>query len=97
MIAYLGDIDVAEEMRAEAEKDLVAEYHRALLDTGVSDYDAATCWHDYLLGMTQVPLISALGCAFAVETERGDDMMAAMLRRGCAAIRDLGTLELITS
>lgn len=85
-------------MRAEAERDLVAEYHRALLDTGVNDYDDAACWHDYVLGMVQVPLISALGCAFAVETERGDDMMAAMLRRGgCAAIRDLGTLELITS
>lgn len=42
-----------------------------------------------------MPLISALGCAFSIETERGDDMMAAMLRRGCQAIRDLGTLDLI--
>ena len=95
-LAYFTGTSLEPALRAEAEKDLVAEYHRALLDTGVSDYDAATCWHDYLLGMIQVPLISALGCAFAVETERGDDMMAAMLRRGCAAIRDLGTLDLIT-
>ena len=96
-LAYFTGTSLEPALRAEAERDLVAEYHRALLDTGVSDYDAETCWHDYLLGMIQVPLISALGCAFAVETERGDDMMAAMLRRGCAAIRELGTLELITS
>ncbi|KDE99162.1 aminoglycoside phosphotransferase [Mycolicibacterium aromaticivorans JS19b1 = JCM 16368] len=96
-LAYFTGTSLEPALRAEAERDLVADYHRALLDTGVSDYDAATCWHDYLLGMIQVPLISALGCAFAVETERGDDMMAAMLRRGCAAIRDLGTLELVTS
>ena len=30
-------------------------------------------------------------------TERGDDMMLAMLSRGCRAIRELDTLELITS
>lgn len=96
-LAYFTGTSLEPALRAQAEKDLVAEYHRALLATGVGDYDAETCWHDYLLGMIQVPLISALGCAFAVETERGDDMMATMLRRGCAAIRDLGTLELITS
>ena len=66
-------------------------------EQGVTGYDQSTCWHDYRLGMIQVPLISALGCAFAIESERGDDMMAAMLRRGCRAIRDLGTLELIES
>ena len=96
-LAYFTGTSLEPALRAEAERDLVGEYHRALLDTGVNDYDVETCWQDYLLGMIQVPLISALGCAFAVETERGDDMMAAMLRRGCAAIRDLGTLELITS
>ena len=64
-------------------------------DQGVTGYDLPTCWDDYLWGMIQVPLISALGCAFSIETERGDDMMAAMLRRGCQAIRDLGTLDLI--
>ncbi|MCX2928781.1 phosphotransferase [Mycobacterium sp. CVI_P3] len=95
-LAYFTGTSLEPDLRAQAEQDLVAEYHRALLDTGVRDYDAATCWQDYRLGMIQVPLISALGCAFSVETERGDDMMAAMLRRGCRAIRDLGTLELIT-
>ena len=54
-----------------------------------------TCWdsggHD--------PGAADLGtgvCAFSIETtERGDDAVSAMLRRGCQAIRDLGTLDLI--
>ncbi|MGY4710954.1 phosphotransferase family protein [Mycolicibacterium sp. CBM1] len=94
-LAYFIGTSLEPELRAGVEEDLVADYHRALLDTGVCDFDLATCWHDYRLGMMQVPLISALGCAFSVETDRGDDMMAAMLRRGCQAIRDLGTLGLI--
>lgn len=49
----------------------------------------------YRLGMIQVLLISALGFAFATSTERGDDVVLAMLGRGCPAIRDLQTLELI--
>ncbi|MGH8967026.1 MAG: aminoglycoside phosphotransferase, partial [Actinomycetes bacterium] len=43
------------------------------------------------------PLITVLGTAFANSTERGDDMMVAMARRGCQAIRELGTLDLISS
>lgn len=94
-LAYFTGTSLEPTLRAEAERDLVALYHQALLDTGVNDYDAADCWHDYLLGMIQVPLICAFGTAFAKQTERGDDMMATMLRRGCSAIRDLRTLELI--
>ena len=92
-LAYFTGTSLEPELRAEVEHDLVADYHRALQEQGVSDYDLETCWQDYRLGMIQVPLISALGCAFSIETERGDDMMAAMLRRGCQAIRDLGTLD----
>ena len=96
-LAYFTGTSLEPDLRAEVEEELVGEYHRALGEQGVTGYDQSTCWHDYRLGMIQVPLISALGCAFAIESERGDDMMAAMLRRGCRAIRDLGTLELIES
>lgn len=96
-LAYFTGTSLEPDLRARAEHDLVGEYHRALSEHGVTGYDESTCWHDYRLGMIQVPLISALGCAFSVATERGDDMMAAMLRRGCRAIRDLGTLDLIAS
>ncbi len=39
---------------------------------------------------------AALGFAFAASTERGDEMMLAMFHRGCRAIRELDTLELIS-
>ena len=61
----------------------------------MTGYDRETCWRDYRLGMPQALLISALGFAFATATDRGDDMVLTMLARGCQAIRDLGTLDLI--
>ncbi|WP_191497719.1 phosphotransferase family protein [Mycobacterium simulans] len=94
-LAYFTATSLNSELRAAIEEDLVGEYYQALTGYGVSDYDRETCWRDYRLGMPHVLLISALGFAFATATERGDDMVVTMLRRGCQAIRDLGTLELI--
>jgi Phosphotransferase enzyme family len=94
-LAYFTGTSLDPSLRAEIERDLVEHYHRSLLPFGVNDYDVETCWRDYRLGVVQVPLLVALGTAFASTTERGDDMMLAMLSRGCQAIRELGTLELI--
>jgi phosphotransferase family enzyme len=94
-LAYFTATSLDSQLRATIEKDLVADYHRTLSGYGVADYDRETCWRDYRLGVPQAPLISALGFAFAAATERGDDMVLTMLARGCQAIRDLGTLELI--
>ena len=86
---------LAPDDRALYERELVEIYHRALEGHGVRDYDAQTCWRDYCFGMLQVPLITTLGFAFSAATERGDDMVLAMLARGSRAIRELGTLGLI--
>ena len=94
-LAYFTATSLNSRLRARIEGDLVAGYHQALTGCGVTDYDRETCWRDYRLGVLQAPLISALGFAFAAATERGDDMVLAMLSRGCQAIRDLGTLELL--
>jgi len=94
-LAYFIATSLHPAERAAHERDLVAAYHQALMDHGVTGYDAETCWQDYRLGMLQVPLISTLGFAFSTETDRGADMMLAMLQRGSQAIRDLGTLNLI--
>jgi hypothetical protein len=96
-LAYFTGTSLEPELRSAAERDLVQCYHQALLGYGITDYDADTCWQDYRLGAVQVPLLVALGTAFASTTERGDDMMLAMLSRGCRAIRELDTLELINS
>jgi hypothetical protein len=94
-LAYFTATSLNSALRTSIEGDLVADYHRALLGCGVTDYDGETCWRDYRLGVLQAPLISALGFAFATSTERGDDMVLTMLSRGCQAIRELETLELI--
>ena len=94
-LAYFTATSLNSQLRASIEEDLVADYHRALSDCGVTDYDRETCWRDYRLGVLQAPLISALGFAFAASTERGDDMVLAMLSRGCQAIRELGTMALL--
>jgi hypothetical protein len=94
-LAYFTATSLKPELRSAIEEDLVDEYHRALAGYGVTGYDRETCWRDYRLGMPQALLISALGFAFATATDRGDDMVLTMLSRGCQAIRELRTLELI--
>ncbi|HEY0225069.1 MAG TPA: phosphotransferase, partial [Mycobacterium sp.] len=94
-LAYFTATSLDSQLRAELERNLVDDYHQALLGYGVSGYDRETCWRDYRLGVIQAPLISALGFAFAAATDRGDDMVLTMLERGCRAIRELETLHLI--
>ena len=88
-LAYFTATSLDPGMRSEVERDLVNDYHRSLLGYGITDYDIDTCWRDYRLGVVQAPLLVALGTAFASSTERGDEMMLAMLSRGCRAIREL--------
>mgnify|MGYP006147111749 CR=1 FL=1 len=77
------------------ERDLVDAYHRRLVALGVEGYPAEECWDDYRFGMLQGPLVTVFGQAYGTRTERGDRMFAVMTSRCCAAIRDLGTLELV--
>lgn len=94
-LAYFLATSLRPDDRATHEHALVEVYHRALLDRGVTGYDAEICWQDYRFGMLQVPLITTLGFAFSAATERGDEMALTMLQRGARAIRELGTLDLV--
>ncbi|GAB3224391.1 phosphotransferase family protein [Mycolicibacterium hippocampi] len=96
-LAYFTATSLLPEVRPTVERDLVERYHTALLGYGVTDYDGETCWNDYRLGVLQAPLLTALGYAFSASTERGDEMILTMLHRGCRAIRELDTIELIRS
>jgi aminoglycoside phosphotransferase (APT) family kinase protein len=96
-LAYFIATSLQPAERAAHERELVDVYHHALTAHGVTGYDAQTCWQDYRLGMLQVPLIATLGFAFSAATDRGDEMMLAMLERGSQAIRELETLDLVRS
>jgi hypothetical protein len=91
---FLGTcLDVTDRRRHE--RDLLAAYHRALLDHDVAGYGLDDCLADYRLGMLHAPLIILLGRLTAGVTERGDEMFRVMWRRSAAAIDDLGTLDVV--
>jgi hypothetical protein len=95
-VAYLIATSLSVEDRRRHERDLVEEHRDTLGEHGVRDYDHDTAFEDYRVGLMQCPLVIVLGAAFSTRTERGDAMFAAMIRRSSAAIRDLGTIGLLT-
>ena len=95
-LSYLVATSLSPEDRSAHERDIVVAYHQALVGFGIADYPLELCWEDYVFAMLQVPLVTTFGCAYSTSrTERGDRMFAVMVARGCAAIRDLGTLDLV--
>lgn len=94
-LAYFLGTGLDSALRKETERGLVETYHRRLLDHGVEGYPAAECWRDYRISMLQIPMLTTLGYAFTGATDRGDEMVLTMLARGCRAIRELETHELI--
>ena len=91
-LAYWITTSVEPADRKAVEGQAISAYHERL---AVDGYDLVTCEQDYRLGQLHVPLIATLGWAFTTQTARGGDMMLAMVRRSCAALRDLGSLELL--
>ena len=78
-----------------AAADVTPDYYTFPAGYGVDDYSFEQCWDDYRYGLFQGPLITVMGAMYATHTDRGDDMVATMLRRGCRAVRELGTSELV--
>jgi hypothetical protein len=91
-LAYFVETSLTVEDRRASERDLLATYHRALSDHGVTGYDLDACWDDYVDGLMHGPLIILLGRLTATVTERGDEMFRVMWRRSAAAIEDHGTI-----
>jgi Phosphotransferase enzyme family len=93
-LAYLVATGLPTDARRAIEQSILGAYRRALARFGV-EYDEAEAFEDYRAGLLQCPMITVLGAAFSARTERGDEMFAAMTRRGCAAIRDLDSVALV--
>jgi len=91
-LAYLIGTSLSVPDRRAVEADVVGAYWDELVRYGVAGYSRAECFDDYRLGMLQCPLTVVLGAAYSIRTGRGDAMFAAMIKRSCQAIRDLGTL-----
>ena len=97
-VAYFLGTSLDVEARRASEQHLVESYHAELCARGVTGYDVDRCHEDYRLGQLQGPLITTLGAIYAtaVRSDAADRMFLAMARRSCAAIRDLGSVELLS-
>lgn len=93
-VAFFLSTGLSIDDRRTHERAIVEEYHEHLTRY-VPDFTVDECWDDYRYGLVQTVFITVFGLVYGTRTERGDRMFAAMTERGCAAIRDLGTLDLI--
>ncbi len=98
-VAYFLATALPPTLRRAQEKNLVRAYHEQLTQMGIDDYPLDDCFHDYRLGTPQAPLLTVLGSVYATNepTENSDRMLLSMITNACAAIRDLGTLDLLGS
>lgn len=91
-LAYFITTSLDPGPRRIAEKDLITTYHRRLTELGVGGYPLDDCLQDYRFAALQGPLVAVFGAAYGASSERGDAMFATMVRRSCAAIRELDSL-----
>lgn len=91
---FLGSSLEVEDRRS-AEREIVADYHRALLGHGVTDYSLDACWDDYVYGLLQTPVLGIFGWMYGTRTTRGDEMFALLIRRSCRAIADHNALAVV--
>ncbi|MFV8817897.1 phosphotransferase [Haliea sp. E17] len=95
-LAYFIGTCLEESQRRDAEGQLVRLYHDELRARGIDDYPFERCFADYRRDMLQATMITVIGAIYATGERSADSdaMFLAMATRSCAAIRDLGTLEL---
>ena len=95
-VAYLLSQSMPTALRREHERDLVALWHRTLLDEGVTDYSGEQAWEDYrraVLAMWTVVVVIA--GTLDASNDRGRAWMTEMVRRSATTIDDLGLLDLL--
>ena len=91
---FLGAGLLPDDRRAH-ERDLLREYHHALVAGGVEGYDWDACWTDYRR-FSFGGLVMAIAASMLVErTARGDDMFMAMATRHSEQILDLDATEFL--
>lgn len=93
-VAYMIGGSFEPEERRRVERDLVRHYCTLLNEQGV-DYDQETCWRDYCISSLWGVVMSIIATMLAQETERGNRMLATMLRRHAWHAIDCGALDLL--
>ena len=89
-VAYFLGNAVEPEVRRSCERDLVAGYHRRLVDDyGVDDYSFDQCWDDYVRSSYASMIMAVFASMMVGRTDRGDAMFMAMANRSAQMAADL--------
>jgi aminoglycoside phosphotransferase (APT) family kinase protein len=95
-LSYFIGTSLPVEQRRASEHQLVQSYFEVLRTRGIEDYGFERCFEDYRFGQLQGPMITVLGCMTSSgRSSEADEMFLAMATRSCAAIRDLGSLDVL--
>ncbi len=67
--------------RAAVERDILRDYHNALVAAGISDFTWSQCWHEYRRASFAGFGLTVISAVAVEQTERGDAMFTAMAQR----------------
>ena len=95
-VAYFVGFSMDPERRRATELGLLRKYHSALSEFGVSGYDFEACLHDYRLSLLyHLTRVVVVGALLDISSERGQQLMKAVLDRFDSALTDHKVMELM--
>ncbi|MDN5873022.1 MAG: ecdysteroid 22-kinase family protein [Salinisphaera sp.] len=93
--AYFNGAGLPASLRRDNEEQLARLYYSELQKRGVTDYPWERCWRDYRLHASHGLIMAIVGAAISSPTERGDEMLSALINRHAKQMIDLDSLALI--
>ncbi len=87
--AYFLGTSVTPDDRRKHERQLLQEYHTALLAYGVTGYSFDRCWRDYRYYSFSGLIMAVIASMIVGQSERGDDMFEVMATRSAQQAFDL--------
>ena len=94
-VAYFLGASLRPEDRRAAEVDIVRAYHDALRAFGITDFGWSECWEEYRRASLHGLVVAVLAAMGAERTERGDELIAAMVHRHSAHAFDAAAVEFL--
>lgn len=84
------------DLRRAHERDLVARWHRTLVENGVKNYSPEQAWEDYRRSVLALwTLVVVIAGTLDVSNDRERAWMTEMIRRSAATIEEDAPLDLL--